>query len=64
MVSYLRGSHQTRLFSYRHKPLSHESQSGDKSGGEKRAPQYIRVTSPKAVKDAQSAASNDLIYGS
>jgi hypothetical protein len=42
--------------------LSHESQSGDKSGGEKRTLQYIRITSPKAVQDAQSAVGNDLIY--
>jgi hypothetical protein len=62
MVSYLRSSHQTRLFSYKHKSLSHESQSGDKSGGKKRALQYIRVTSPEAVQDAQSAVSDDLTY--
>jgi hypothetical protein len=29
----------------RHKPLSHRMQSGDRSGGKKRAPQYIRVRS-------------------
>jgi hypothetical protein len=29
----------------RHKPLSHRMQSGDRSGGKKRAPQYIQVRS-------------------
>jgi hypothetical protein len=62
MVSYLHGSHQMGLFSYRHKPLSHELQSGDKSGGKKRALQYICITSPEAVQVAQSAAGNNLIY--
>jgi hypothetical protein len=61
-VSYLRSSHQMRLFGYRHKPLSHELQSGGKSGGKKRALQYIRIMSPEAVQDAQSAVGNDLIY--
>jgi hypothetical protein len=36
-------------------------QSGDKSGGRKRALQYIRITSPNAVQDAKSAVGDVLI---